>query len=237
MHLPASLTCRLAALSFLASLLAGTPAQARLLVDEASHEESSEASYSEVDPLPVLPMRLEPAPARPFPKPPDAPMASGGWVAHGAFTLLPLGAVYGASQLRGEPLWVTALQTASGSLAASLPGKLLFMHPPDAGGRWAELDVAAFGVGLVTAPPLAALGTWSVGELVFTGSQDRGRAFLGALGGAATGTLLALAMHGLLEELGGNSPAGKQLRELLGVSLIGAGATVGYQWARGAPRR
>jgi hypothetical protein len=233
MHLPASLPCRLAALSLLASLLTGTPAQARLLVDG----ESSEEAYSEVDPLPVLPMRLEPAPARPTPKPPDAPMARGGWVAHGAFTLLPLGAVYGASQLRGEQLWVTALQTASGSLAASLPGKLLFLHPPDAGGRWAELDVAVFGVGLVTAPPLAALGTWSVGEFVLTGSQDRGRTFLGALGGAATGTLLALAVHGLLEELGGNSPAGKQLRELLGVSLIGAGATVGYQWARGEPRR
>jgi hypothetical protein len=229
MHLPAFLPRRLAALSLLASLLVGAPAQARLLLDEAAH--------SEVDPLRVRPMPLEPAPERPMPKPPDTPMASGGWVAHGAFTLLPLGTVYGASLLGGERLWVTALQTASGTLAASLPGKLLFMHPPDAGGRWEELDVAAFGVGLVTAPPLAALGTWGVGEFVFTGSQDRGRAFLGALGGAATGTLLALAVHGLLEELGGNSPAGKQLRELLGVSLIGSGATLGYQWARGQPRR
>jgi hypothetical protein len=164
----------------------------------------------------------------------DAPVPAGAWAVYGAFTLVPLGGLYGASRLGGERLWVTAAQTVAGSAVGSLPGSLLFLQPPEAGGRWAEADVAAFGAGLVLTPPLAALGTWGVGELAGGGGQ--GRAFLGALGGAAVGTLLGVALHGVMEEVVGNRDALQFFRESIALGFIGAGSTVGYQWAAGGSR-
>jgi hypothetical protein len=96
--------------------------------------------------------------------------------------------------------------------------------------------VAGFGAGLVLTPPVAALGTWGLGELAFAGSQDRGRAFLGALGGAAAGTLLGVVAHGLLEEVVHNRATLNWLRKYITLGFIGSGATVGYQWAGGGPR-
>jgi hypothetical protein len=157
-------------------------------------------------------------------------------VAYGTSALVPLGGVYGASRMGGERLWVTAAETAAGSVAGLLPSALLFLQPPQAGGRWAELDVAGFGAGLALTPPLAALGTWGLGELAFDGSRDRGRAYLGALGGAAAGTLLGLAVHGLLEEVVDNTDRLKVVRQYIALGFIGSGATVGYQWAGGGPR-
>lgn len=166
----------------------------------------------------------------------DAPVSPGAWVAYGSFSLVPLGGVYGASLVNGERLWVTAAETVAGSLVGSLPGGLLFLQPADAGGRWTELDVAGFGVGLALTPPIAALGTWGLGELAFHGSQERGHAYLGALGGAAAGMLLGVAVHGLLEEVVGNRDKLMWLRKAIALGFIGSGATVGYQWAGGGPR-
>jgi hypothetical protein len=166
----------------------------------------------------------------------QAPVSAAVWVAHGAVGLVPLGAVYGASRVGEERLWVTAAETAAGSVVGSLPAALLFLHPAEAGGRWTELEVAAFGTGLVLTPPVAALGTWGLGELAFDGSQRRGRAYFGALGGAAVGTLLAVAVHGFLEELVDDRATLERVRKLIGLGFIGAGATVGYQWGGGGPR-
>lgn len=166
----------------------------------------------------------------------DAPLSAGVWVVHGTFALVPLAGVYGASRLGQERLWVTTAEMAAGTATGALPGSLLFLQSADAGGRWTELDVAAFGVGLALTPPLAALGTWGLGEVAFQGSQDRGRAFLGALGGAAAGTLLGVAVHGLLEEVVGNTDALEGVRKYIALGFIGSGATVGYQWAGGGPR-
>jgi hypothetical protein len=188
------------------------------------------------------PLNLEPE--RPARRPPgresvsttppmalEAPVPAGAWAVYGAFTLVPLGGVYGASRLGDGRLWVTAAQTAAGTAVGALPGALLFLQPPAAGGRWAEMDVAAFGAGLVLTPPLAALGTWSVGELAGGGGQDRGRSFLGALGGAAVGTLLGVALHGVMEEVVGNREALQFFRESIALGFIGSGSTVGYHWA------
>lgn len=164
----------------------------------------------------------------------DAPVPAGAWAVYGAFTLVPLGGLYGASRLGGERLWVTTAQTVAGSAVGALPGSLLFLQPPEAGGRWAEADVAAFGAGLVLTPPLAALGSWGVGELAGGGGQ--GRAFLGALGGAAVGTLLGVALHGVMEEVVGNRDALQSLRQAIALGFIGSGSTVGYQWAAGGSR-
>jgi len=168
--------------------------------------------------------------------PMDAPVSPGAWAVYGSLTALPLGGVYGASRLGGERLWVTAAETVAGGALGSLPGSLLFMQPPAAGGRWTEPDVAAFGMGLVLTPPVAALGTWGLGELAFGRSQDRGRAFLGALGGAAAGTLLGVAMHGLMEEVVGNRDTLQGFRKYVTLGFIGSGATLGYQWAGGGAR-
>ncbi|WNG22716.1 hypothetical protein F0U62_00770 [Cystobacter fuscus] len=164
----------------------------------------------------------------------DAPVPAGAWAVYGAFSLVPLGGLYGSSRLGGERLWVTAAQTAAGGAVGALPGSLLFLQPPEAGGRWAEADVAAFGAGLVLTPPLAALGTWGVGELAGGGGQ--GRAFLGALGGAAVGMLLGVALHGVMEEVVGNRDALGSFRKAIALGFIGSGSTVGYQWAAGGSR-
>lgn len=166
----------------------------------------------------------------------NAPVSPGAWAAYGGLSLVPLGGVYGASLIHGERLWVTALETVAGSVVGSVPGGLLFLQPPEAGGRWTELDVAGFGVGMALTPPIAALGTWGLGELAFHGSQERGRAYLGAMGGAAAGMLLGLAVHGLLEEVVGNRGTLMWFRKTIALGFIGSGATVGYQWAGGGPR-
>ncbi|PTL75820.1 hypothetical protein DAT35_53235 [Vitiosangium sp. GDMCC 1.1324] len=201
------------------------------------------AEDAESPPLPEQP-RTEPPkvepPRRPESTSPhvaaDAPITAAAWMAYGTVALVPLAGVYGASLLGGERLWVTAAETVAGSVVGSLPGGLLFLQPADAGGRWSELDVAGFGVGLVLTPPVAALGTWGLGELAFHGSKERGDAFLGALGGAAVGMLLGVAVHGLLEEVVGNRDALMWFRKTIALGFIGSGATVGYQWAGGGPR-
>ncbi|MET0404637.1 MAG: hypothetical protein ABW123_19640 [Cystobacter sp.] len=197
------------------------------------------------------PPRLEPEiPAqrplgrRPVMAPPqttlDAPVGAGAWAVYGAFSLVPLGGIYGASRLGEERLWVPAAQTLAGGVVGSLPGSLLFLQPPSAGGRWAEPDVMAFGTGLVLTPPLAALGTWGLGELTAgegRGGRERGQAFLGALSGAAVGTLLGVALHGVLEEVVGNREALQSFRKTIALGFIGSSSTVGYQWARGSRPR
>lgn len=185
--------------------------------------------------LAVPPLRAEPpgvaeAPGVEQPVPVEA------WVAWGAFSLAPLVALYAAGHSSGERLWVVSAQAAAGAVAGWLPARLLFLYPAQAGGRQAELDVAAFGAGLVLTPPLAALGTWGLGEVAFQGSRDAGGALLGALAGAAVGTLLGVAIHGVLEEAMGNRPEHSWVREWVALELVGVGAAVGYQQGGGGPR-
>jgi hypothetical protein len=168
----------------------------------------------------------------------DVPLPPEAWVAHGGLTLLPLGGIWAASRVGGDTrLTSTASETVVGMLLGSMPARLLFFRPAaPSDGRWMELEVVAFGAGLVLTPPLAALGTWGLGELAFGGSRDRGDAYLGALGGAAVGALLGAVVHGVLMKLAGPSARLKSERQLIGLGFIGAGATVGYQWAGGGPR-
>ncbi|WP_241758848.1 hypothetical protein [Pyxidicoccus parkwayensis] len=167
----------------------------------------------------------------------DLPLSAGAWVAHGSLALVPLGGVWAASRVGGDTrLTSTASEAAAGMLLGSMPARLLFIRPATpSGGRWTELEVTAFGAGLVLTPPLAALGTWGLGELAFGGSQNRGNAYLGALGGAAAGALLGVAAHAVMMKLAGPSARLKTERQLIALGFIGAGATVGYQWA-GTPR-
>lgn len=165
----------------------------------------------------------------------DAPLSTGTWVAHGTLTLLPLGGVYAASRVGDDRLWAVGAQVGAGMVAAWLPSRLLFLRPQAAGPRWMELEVFVFGAGLVLTPALAGLGTWALGEAVLDGSRDRGDALLGSLGGAAVGTLLGVAAYGALERLAGPSFRLKAWRQFIALGLVGAGATVGYQWAGGGP--
>jgi hypothetical protein len=168
----------------------------------------------------------------------DVPLTAGTWVAHGGLVLLPLGGAFGASLVGGDTRpGAIAAKLAAGMLLGSQPAKLLFIRPAaPSRARWMELEVASFGAGLVLTPPLAALGTWGLGELAFGGSRYRGDAYLGALGGAAAGALLGVAAHALLTKLAGPSSRLETERGLIALGFIGAGATVGYQWAGGGPR-
>lgn len=168
----------------------------------------------------------------------DVPLTAATWVAHGSLALLPLGGGWGATRVGGDTrLGANAAEMAAGMLLGSQPAQLLFVRPAaPSRARWMELEVAAFGAGLVLTPPLAALGTWGMGELAFGGSRDRGDAYLGALGGAAAGALLGVAAHALLTKLAGPSSRLETVRGLIALGFIGAGATAGYQWAGGGPR-
>jgi hypothetical protein len=157
-------------------------------------------------------------------------------VAHGTLTLLPLGGVYAASRVGDDRLWAVGAQAGAGMVAAWVPSRLLFLRPQAAGPRWMELEVSVFGAGLVLTPALAGLGTWALGEWAFQGSRHRGDALLGAMGGAAVGTLLGVVAHGALERLAAPGSRLKAWRQSIALGLVGTGATVGYQWARGGPR-
>jgi hypothetical protein len=166
----------------------------------------------------------------------DAPLSAETWVAHGTLTLLPVGGLYAASRVGDDRLWAVGAEMGAGMVAAWLPSRLLFLRPQEAGPRWMEMEVAVFGAGLVLTPALAGLGTWALGEAALHGSLDRGDALLGALGGAAVGTLLGVVTHGALEWLAGRGRRLNAWRQLIALGLVGAGATVGYQWAGGGPR-
>lgn len=165
----------------------------------------------------------------------DAPLSAGTWVAHGTLTLLPLGGLYAASRVGDDRLWAVGAQTGAGMVAAWVPSRLLFLRPQAAGPRWMEMEVSVFGAGLLLTPALAGLGTWALGEAALYGSIDRGEALLGALGGAAVGTLLGVITYGTLEWLAGPGLRLKAWRQSIALGLVGAGATVGYQWAGGGP--
>ncbi|MBN8230080.1 hypothetical protein JYK02_21450 [Corallococcus macrosporus] len=169
----------------------------------------------------------------------EAPLSGATWAAHGGLTLLPLGTVWAATRVGGDTrLGATAAEAAAGTVLASLPGRFLFVHPSYPQGRWLELEVGAFGAAMVVTPPVAALGSWGMGEVAFGDSQDRGHAYLGALGGATVGMLLGIAVHEGLRHLAGSSERLDFLRRYLALSLIGSGATLGYQWSRTpTPRR
>ncbi|AEI63552.1 hypothetical protein [Corallococcus macrosporus] len=171
-------------------------------------------------------------------EPEDVPLPTGAAVAHGAFALLPVAGVWGASRVGGDTrVGATASQTAAGMLLGAMPSRLLFFRPaapsPE---RWMELETVAFGGGFVLTPPLAALGTWGLGELAFGKSHHPGRGYLGALGGAAVGTLLGVIVHEALVKLSRPSARLKSGRQLIALGFIGVGATLGYQWAGGGPR-
>jgi hypothetical protein len=168
----------------------------------------------------------------------QAPLSTATWAAHGGVTLLPLTGVWAATRVGGDTrLGATAAETASGTLLASLPGRFLFTHPSYPQGRWLELEVGAFGAAMVVTPPVAALGSWGMGEVAFGASERRGRAYLGALGGATAGMLLGIAAHEGLRHLAGSSERMETVRRYLAYSLIGSGATFGYQWSRTPTQR
>lgn len=241
-------TRRAAALGLALGLLAGAPAALAEEARESSTEEKPAAHPPADAPLaagqqrehdhedkPTGSGRLPGMSGVPAPQPSPTRLSATGWAAHGALTLVPVAGVYGASQIHDERLWKTSVEVGGGLAGAYLPGRLLFLRvSPE--GRATELEEAAFGVGLVLTPPLAALGTWGVGEVAFHGSRYPGRAYLGALGGAAAGSLLGVVVYEVLDRLAGDSDQLSALRRWVGLGFIGVGATLGYQWAGGGPR-
>jgi hypothetical protein len=179
--------------------------------------------------------RLPGMSAVPAPEAASHRLSAGGWVAHSGLALLPVGTVWGASRVGDERFWRASVETGAGMLTGALPSRLLFLRISP-GGRATEFEVAAFTVGLLLTPPLTALGTWGVGEWAFHGSRHRGDAFLGALGGAAVGALVGVAVYELLDKVAGDSEQLASVRRWVGLGFIGAGSTLGYQWAGGGPR-
>ncbi|RKH08261.1 hypothetical protein D7V97_20065, partial [Corallococcus sp. CA053C] len=167
----------------------------------------------------------------------DAPLSGGTYAVHGALTLLPLGTAWAATRVGDDSrVGATAAEAATGALLGSLPGRFLFIHPSYPQGRWLDVEVGTFSAAFVVTPPVAALGTWGLGEVAFGDSEDRGSAYLGALGGATAGMLLGLAAHEGLRHLAGSSERWETVRRYIAYACIGTGATLGYQWSR-TPRR
>lgn len=228
-------------------LLTGAPAVARAQEKEQEPARPADAPVRE-DPVDATPLqgtggrdepsghaRLPGMSAVPPPQAASHRLSAAGWVAHGGIALLPVGTVWSASRVGEERFWRTSVETGAGMLTGLLPSKLLFLRVSP-GGRVTEFEVAAFTVGLLLTPPLTALGTWGTGEWAFHGSRDRGDAFLGALGGAAAGALVGVALYELLDKVAGDSEQLASVRQWVGLGFIGAGSTLGYQWAGGGPR-
>lgn len=223
-------------------LLAGAPAALageRVWASDAPLREQPDDSLAAQDTgggdEPSGHSRLPGMSAVPPPEAASGRLSAAGWVAHGSVALLPVGTVWTASLVGDELFWKASVEAGAGMLTGLLPSKLLFLRVSPHG-RVTEFEVAAFAVGLVLTPPLAALGTWGAGEWAFDGSRYRGDAFLGALGGAAAGSLLGVAMYELLDKVAGSSEQLTSVRRWVGLGFIGAGATLGYQWAGGGPR-
>ncbi|QDE87549.1 hypothetical protein BHS06_00535 [Myxococcus xanthus] len=216
------------------------------LLSASSHAVATDAPLRDTPPSETRSRYLD-TPAAPSPEraavptyiePEDVLLPKGAWVAHGGLALLPVAGVWGASRVGGDTrVGATAAETATGMLLGAIPSRLLFFRPAaPSPGRWMELETVAFGGGFVLTPPLTALGTWGLGELAFGESHHPGRAYLGALGGAALGTLLGVIVHEALVKLSKPSARLKSGRQLVGLGFIGVGATLGYQWAGGGPR-
>jgi hypothetical protein len=157
------------------------------------------------------------------------------WAGHGAAATVPLAQLYLASRAGQRSVWSVATQSAAGALTGMLPARLAYAYDNPAEARWRELDVALLGLSLTLTPPLTALGTWGSGELLLGGSQQPGRAFLGAMGGALAGHFLGLALDGLLRQVL-PQPELAGFRFSVSLALIGTSASLGYQWLGGGPR-
>jgi hypothetical protein len=144
---------------------------------------------------------------------------------------------YGAGQIHDDRAWRTGLEIAGGAALGLFPWLGVTELAPSAEGYDATPGGAMTGflhvMSIGAMPTFAGAGTWAVGELA-GGSQHRGRAFLGAWGGAAAGTLVAVPLSRLVRDA---HPGVRLAVNTLGLLVVSSGATLGYQLAGGGPDR
>lgn len=116
-----------------------------------------------------------------------------------------------------------------GALATYYPATWFYPYVVDTGDpdqlRWTCLSA-----GIVTVPLAAAGSTWFMGEYfesAYEGEYDlTGKSFLGALGGAAAGTLTSALLARLI--YGADPNTEEWIVATLGAMLVSSGATLGY---------
>lgn len=146
--------------------------------------------------------------------------------------------VFGGASINGEKYWATGAQTLSGSLLGAMPllvspseMQALVAHGPIACVSGGIIGCLLFGGEGTLASVLAGLGTFAAGESM-RGSRHTGAAIGGAMAGAFAGTLSAALLSLLVSEI-----LPEWITVGLNLGLVGSGATIGYQWAGGGPRR
>lgn len=168
--------------------------------------------------------------------------------AHTWLALLSLGAAaavglgaFGSRWIAGQPLARGALQTLGGTVLGALPGHLALMFTP----LRPHMGLLYAVAGTVYLAPLwitsSALGSWGAGQLLGEGRRS-GMAALGALGGAVLGALVGYAFDLAVRAVYGfpmtdfRPPYGWLVGAGAALAMPAVGATLGYQWAGGAPR-
>jgi hypothetical protein len=146
--------------------------------------------------------------------------------------------VFGGTSINGERYWATTVQTLSGSLLGTIPlllspgeMQMFVAHGPSGCVIGDYFSCLVYGGEAAVASVLTGLGTFAAGESM-RGSRRTGAAFGGAMAGAFAGTLSAAVLSIVVSEI---LPDGITVGMDLG--LMGSGATIGYQWAGGGPRR
>lgn len=146
--------------------------------------------------------------------------------------------VFGGASINGEKYWATPAQTLSGSLLGALPlllspgeTQMFVAHGPSGCLFGDYFGCLVYGGEAAVASILAGLGTFAAGESMRS-SRRTAAAFGGAMAGAFAGTLSAAVLSIVVSEI---LPDGITVGMDLG--LMGSGATIGYQWAGGGPRR
>lgn len=117
-----------------------------------------------------------------------------------------------------------------GSLATYYPASWFYPYVVDTGDP-GQLRWTCLGAGFVGVPLVAAGTTWLVGESFegqYNDSPFTGKSFMGALGGAAVGTLGSALLAKLIYSA---DPSTEEwIVATLGAMLVTSGATFGYVW-------
>lgn len=150
---------------------------------------------------------------------------------------LALGAGSATSSVRGAPWYQGGVETLAGSLLALAPALLVselspLSHTWNTPGGGTAIAFVGLMVFVPAAVLAGALGTWGAGQLAFPAERS-GASFAGALLGSLVGVVLHVVLDAGLSHWSG----GAVFARALGVGLIGASATLGYQLARGAALR
>lgn len=130
-----------------------------------------------------------------------------------------------ATLVSHTPLVENLAPPVGGAVLAALPMLLFDLGLGDSGSVYGAGGIA-LALGAIGSPFAAALGSWGLGSVTGPGGN-----YWAAFGGAVLGELLAVVVHFIFEKLP-EDPHFAIAKLAIESSLVGGGATIGYQLSR-----